>query len=80
MANKLENGKGEDAGSDKATCMMLGSQKYPNNGEGKVITEPGDFSKTGVKISCPINCIEKTDNKMNVFGPAELIDDKSPRI
>lgn len=59
---------------------MLASEKYPNNGEGKVITEAGDFSKTGVKISCPANCLQKTDGKINVFGPSELTDEKSPRI
>jgi len=72
--------KGEDAGSDKSTCLMLASKDYGEKGEGKIMTEPGDFTVTGYKVSCPKKCIELSNNGMTVFGPAEMIDEASARI
>jgi hypothetical protein len=59
---------------------MQASKFYPNNGEGLVLTEPGDFSQSAFKVSCPANCAQKSDNKMSVMGPAAKTDSKSNRI
>lgn len=71
---------GDDAGSDRATCLMLASKYWGEKGEGKIITEPGDLSVTALKVKCPAKCILLTDNNMLVFGPSENMDDKSARI
>jgi len=45
------------------------------------MTEAGDFSKTGIKVSCPKDCIALTnDTGLIVLGPSEATDDKSARI
>jgi len=45
------------------------------------MTEAGDFSKTGIKVSCPKDCIGLTSNTgLNVLGPSESTDEKSARI
>lgn len=81
LADQLENGVGGFAGSDKATCMLKAEYFYPNDGEGKVITDAGDFSATGEKVSCPPKCLELLqDTGFNIFGPSVNTDDKSVRI
>jgi len=59
---------------------MLGSKYWGEKGEGSILTDPGDLSVTATKVKCPQKCIELTDNKINVFGPAENKDEKSNRI
>lgn len=41
------------------------------------MTTPGDFSRTAKKIVCPPKCLELSDNKLLVFGPAVTTDEKS---
>lgn len=73
---KLDEDKGQDAGSSRATCMMLAQELYPNKGEGSILTEAGDFSKTGKKVKCPSMCSELTNNKMQLFGPSKDANNK----
>jgi len=80
LAKKVKAKVGDDAGSDRGTCLMLGSKYFGDNGEGKIITEPGDLSVTATKVKCPKKCIQLTENTMVVFGPAENMDEKSSRI
>jgi len=44
------------------------------------LTEPGDFSITAKKVTCPAKCLGLSDNKLLVFGAAENKDEKSARI
>jgi len=80
LSDKVLNETGEDGGSDKATCMMLASKFYGEKGEGLILTEPGDFSITAKKVTCPAKCLELSDSKIVVFGSAENKDEKSARI
>jgi len=43
-------------------------------------TEPGDFTQTGKKISCPEKCPEKAGMQMNVFGPEQGGDPRSKMV
>jgi len=81
VAEKIMDDKGQSAGSDKATCLMLAQDLYQNKGTGEVITDAGDFSKTGKKVTCPAFCFNLTDGKMQIFGPSKDINNKkSSRI
>lgn len=73
---KLDEDKGQDKGSAKATCLMLAEELYANKGEGQVLTEAGDFSKTGKKVKCPMMCVEVTNNSMQLFGPSKDVNNK----
>jgi len=55
---------------------MLAQDLYQSKGVGEVLTDAGDFSKTGKKISCPEFCFNLTDGKMQLFGPSKDINNK----
>mmetsp|Transcript_71293 Transcript_71293/g.153817 ORF Transcript_71293/g.153817 Transcript_71293/m.153817 type:complete len:161 (-) Transcript_71293:1742-2224(-) len=59
---------------------MQASHYFGEQGEGKVMTAPGDFTMTATKVTCPKNCISVTNGGMVVFGPAEQVDEFSARI
>jgi len=49
-----------DTGSDQAQCKMLGESVYNKTGEGFVLSQPGDFTKTAKPIVCPAGCLQLT--------------------
>jgi len=77
LEKKLMDGKCEhELPSDEAACKAKGDHFF-NGEEGQTETAAGDFSLTGTKVCCPVNCIELTENKLIVFGPETSSVEKS---
>lgn len=67
MEEKLMDGPAEELGGDLSACITAAKAFYTE--EGLTETEPGDFSQTGKKITCPEKCPEKAGKLLVVFGP-----------
>lgn len=78
MEEKLMDDPAEDVGSEYSACIVPAKSFYTE--AGLTETEPGDFTQTGKKITCPEKCPDKAGLNLIVFGPEQGGDPKSRSV